>query len=73
MPAFDVGPDGTLAPFDEVGFEVFGWTGFFVDFGEMVGLTGFEVVAACVGDGVTAAGQKAPLAGVTSATFIQPI
>ena len=31
------------------------------------------VVGSFVGDGVAVAGQKAPLAGVTSATFIQPI
>ncbi len=40
--------------------------------GGLVTATGDDV-GSFVGDGVAVAGQKAPFAGVTSATFIQPI
>ena len=74
--AFDA--DGTLAAFDRAEcFEDFVVIDIFVvvEVGLLVGLTGFAVVGANVvgdkvGGGVTIAGQKAPLAAVTSSTIV---
>jgi len=77
--AFDA--DGTLAAFDRAEcFEDFVVIDIFVvvEVGLLVGLTGFAVVGANVvgdkvGGGVTIAGQKAPLAAVTSSTIVHPM